>query len=108
MYQNAPAASVVVLLRAPVGPRPLEGLPVCLEVPFIGRSRAHLFVLGAPVGPRPLEDLEVPVLSSTRARLRVPGAPVGPRPLEHGQVAALCSICTEVVSELLTAAGRRR
>ena len=108
MYENAPAAPVVALLRAPVCPRPLEGPPVGLEVPVFGRLRARPFVLGAPVGPRPLEDLEVPVLSSTRARLRVPGAPLGPRPLEHGQVAALCSIRTEVVPELLTAAGRRR
>ena len=100
MHESAPAALLNVLLTARVGPPPQEDHDV-LVYSSLG---ARLPVSAASVGPLPLEDLEVPVLGSTRACLRVAGA----RPLEHGQVAALCSIRTEVVSELLTAAGRRR
>ena len=104
MHKSAPAAPLNVSLTARVGPPPPEDH----DVLFDSRLGARLPVSAASIGPLPLEDLEVAVLGSTRACLRVAGAPVGPRPLEHGQVAALCSTCTEVVSELLTGAGRRR
>ena len=104
MKGAAPAAPLNVSLTARVGPPQPEDH----DLLFHSSLGARLPVSAASVGPLPLEDLEVPVLGSTRACLRVAGAPVGPRSLEHGQVAALCSVCTEVVSELLTGAGRRR